>query len=191
MMQMTRLQSRIAALLMSGTVIVVLAWLIIFPLVGHYLVLGQSVEDKRSQVIRFRNLAANHDQLTSRLVQLKRRSSAKVFYVTGATPALASANMQQHLKQIIGSVGGERISTQLLPQSTKDTPLAAVLQVHLRADVSTLLQILYRLENGQPMFFLDDLTIKARPLRSAAQAAQPANILDVRFNLTGYLQEAL
>jgi general secretion pathway protein M len=190
MRRLTRLQSRIGALTVFISAASLLAWLIIYPLISEYRALGTSIEEKQFQAVQYQRLAANHDQLKSQLAQLRQRSRAKVFYVTGETPALASANMQQHLKRIIDGVGGELISTQLLPGDDSDKLSVAGLQVHLRADISTLVQILYRLENGQPMFFLNDVSINARPLRSAAGSKLSADTLDVHFSLTGYLEEA-
>lgn len=189
MRRMTRLQSRIGALTVLVAAASLLAWIAIYPLVSQYGTLGASITEKGFQVVRYQSLAANHDLLKKQLAKLKQRSRAKVLYVKGETPALASANMQRHLKRAIDSAGGDLISTQLLAQDGSDKPAKVGLQVHMKADISILLKVLYRLENGQPMFFLDDLTINARPLRSAARAKMSANTLDVRFNLIGYLQE--
>jgi general secretion pathway protein M len=190
MRRLTRLQSRIGALTVSIAVSSVLVGLVIYPLFGEYRALGASIEHKRSQFVQYQRLAANHDLLKTQLTQLKQRSRAKVYYVTGETPALASANMQQHLKRLIDGAGGELISTQLLAHEGSEKDSAAGLQVHMRTDISALLKILFRLENGQPTFFLDNVSINARPLRSAARPAPSAMTLDVHFNLTGYLQEA-
>jgi general secretion pathway protein M len=191
MKSLTRAQSRVGALLVLGAAASLLILLIVYPLVGQYRAMGTAIDDKQIQIIRYQSLAANHEVLKTRLNQLKVQSRAAAHYVKGESAALASANMQQHLKRMLDRVGGELISTQRVGGRGNDNESATSLQVHMKADISTLLQVLYRLENTQPMFFVDDLSINGRPLRSTAQTKSAPVILDIRFNLTGYRQEAV
>ncbi len=189
MKRLTEMQSRSGALTVLGVAASLIVWLIFSPLIGQYRSMNATIADAQFQIARYQRLAANHDLLRNHLNQLKQRNRTKSYYVTGESAALASANMQQHLKRTLDNVGGELISTQLVVRNGSDSESAASLQVHMKADISTLLQVLYRLENAQPMFFLDQLAINARPLRSGAQPKPREVILDVRFNLTGYRQE--
>lgn len=191
MKQLTRMQSRVAALMLLGVALSLLARLIIYPVVGQYRSMGESIADTRFQLDRYQSLAANHDKLKNHLALLKRRNRTGEYYVSGESAALASANMQQYLKRTLDTVGGELISTQRVEHKGGDNESATSLQVHMKANLSTLLQVLYKLETAQPMFFLDDLAINARPLRATAQSKLAPVILDVRFNLTGYREETV
>lgn len=187
----TKMKSRIYAVAVAATFVILAASVIVLPLLNEYSELGKSISEQRLLFARYRQLAANHDDLRDQLVSIQRQAHSQAHYVTGDTPALASANMQRHLKQLIDSIGGELISTQLLGGDEDDLYASAALQIRMRADLETMMKLLYRLENGKPMFFLNELSINARPLRRAAQAADSAaGILDVHFTMTGYLPEA-
>ena len=191
MRRLTRMQSRSGALTVLVAAASLIVWLIFSPLIGQYRSMNAAIDDAQFQIFRYQRLAANHDLLRNHLSRLKQGNRTKNYYVTGESAALASANMQQHLKRTLDDVGGELISTQLVVLNGSDNESATSLRVHMKADISTLLQVLYGLENDQPMFFLDDFAINARPLRSGAQPRPTEVILDVRFNLTGFRQEAV
>jgi len=186
MIGLAAMKSRIAALGVLVLAVFLFGWLLVYPVVDRYRLMSDEIDDRRFQIARYRNLAASHDSLRRRLGQLKRENSAATRYVSGESAALASANMQQYLRSMLDSVGGELVSTQQVDRGTADSEIATSLQVHMKADLATLVQIFYRLENAQPMFFIDELVINARPLRSGAQPRPAAVVLDVRFRLTGY-----
>lgn len=183
-------RSRYAALALFGALIVCVFGFIVLPLVNEYSILASSVEQKRSTLARYRALAAQHETLRDRLGNVERQSRNRALYVAGTTAALASANMQKRLKSLVDRAGGELISTQQMGETADDLYPSAALRVRMRAEIEAMTKLLYQLEQGQPMFFLDDLSINARPLRSAAQADSMQGILDVSFTITGYLAEA-
>jgi len=189
MMVMSKLQSRYLALFLLLVATTAVLWLLCYPLVSLYVSQSVLIERKESQIVRYRQLAESQESLEQELALLKRRSPAAAYYVAGETPALASARMQQYLKQIVERNGGELTSTQILTRDDGDESNSTSLKVRLTADLNASWQILYALESGRPMLFLDNLVISARPVRGRAAKGAPEISLDLNFDMTGYLRE--
>jgi general secretion pathway protein M len=188
-MTMSKLQSRYAALFLLVMTVALAIGLLLYPLISLYGSQTTALERAQNQVVRYQQLADGQNSLQQELAQLKRRSPAAAYYVAGETPALASAKMQQYLKQIVERNGGELISTQILEQDESSVGKQTSLKVNLRANMNTSPQILYSLESGRPLLFLDNLVISARRVRGTTAGAAPQVSLDMSFELTGFIQE--
>jgi len=189
MIELTKMQSRITALALLFLAMGLALWLLFYPLVSIHVAQAQEIQRKENQISRYQQLADSQEALQSELALLRRRNPAATYYVAGETPALASAKMQQYLKQIVERNGGELISTQITTTDEEADAASSILKVHLRADIDATAQIVYLLESGRPLLFIDDLSISARRVRGAAAGAPPVIALDLSFELTGYLQE--
>ena len=181
--------SRYTALVLLVLVLIAVLAAFNFPIVSLYLSQATAIEEKHTQIARYQALADSQEALTQELAQLQRRNPAAAYYVQGETPALAAARMQQFVKQVVGQNGGELISTQILQQDDEESANSASLRVHLRTDMAASSRILYLLESGKPLLFLDNLTISARLARGKVSNVSPRVSLDMNFDVTGYLRE--
>ena len=188
MTALTPMQSRYLALGILVVVVSLAAAALCYPWVATYTAQAAELDHKERQIRVYRDLAANQNALQEELQQVQRRNPAAAYFVTGETPALASASMQQYVRQIIDQQGGELISTQVVEKGD-DTQGSTGLNVHLRADMSTSTRILYMLESGKPLLFIDNLTISARLVRGTSVGDAPRVSLDMNFDVTGYVGE--
>jgi len=189
MIELTKMQSRILAIALLFLVLGTALWLMVYPMVSVHAAQSSEIARKEVQIARFEKLAESQEALQGELASLRRRNPAATYYVAGDTPALASAKMQQYLKQVVERNGGELISTQIVNSDEESDAASSSLKVHLRADVDATAQIVYLLESGRPLLFIDDLSISARRVRGTTAGAPPIISLDLSFELTGYLQE--
>ena len=189
MIALSKLQSRYAALLILVMAAVIAVGSLCYPLVSLYSSQAAALQSKQSQVVRYRQLANGQNSLQQELAQLQRRSPAAAYFVAGETAALASARMQQYLKQIVERNGGELISTQILQPDESSAGNQTSLKVSLRTNMEKSPQILYALESGRPLLFIDNLVISARRVRGATAGAAPQVSLEMSFDLIGYVQE--
>lgn len=189
MTTMTPVQSRYLALglfvVVASVVIAVFSW----PWMATYSTQQAELEHKQKQIGIYRQLSASEGAMKQELTLLQRRNPTAAFYVAGETQALASARMQQYVKQIVDQQGGELISTQVVKKDDDGVGNKARLNVHLRSDMGSSSRILYMLESGKPLLFLDNLSISARLVRGTTVGAAPLVSLDMSFDVTGYLQE--
>lgn len=191
MMNPSKMQSRVAALALLLVTVVAGLWLMFYPVVSLHVAQAEEIERKERQLTRFHQLADSQEALQRELATLRRRNPAASYYVAGETPAIASANMQQYLKQVVERNGGELISTQILTADGDGAAQSSSLKVHLRGNIESSAQIVYLLESGRPLLFIDELSISARRVRGKTAGAPPEIALDLNFELTGYIKEGV
>ncbi len=153
--------------------------------------------EKRLQINR--DKAAGKDELMKQFDQLKRsRGVQQIGYLRGKTPALAAAEMQDHVKRIIEGNGGHLTSIQILQDQQRnekkgatDQPVRVAIKVQLSGSVETVQKVFYSLESGQPRVFVDNVYLRSRMGYMMNRPGQPQqDQLDMRFDLYGYLQPA-
>jgi len=185
-MNLSASQSRTLAIALLALVTVTVG-LIIF---GPVLVLHQSqageIETRAQELATYRRMAAGQAQFEQQLASLSQRNVSTDYQVKGTTPALASANMQKHLKNIVTRNGAEVISTQIVTSDDDVESNRVSLKVHLRADIRAAMVILHALESSRPMLFVDNLAISARPVRGRTPNDPPTVQLDLQFEIDGY-----
>jgi len=161
--------------------------LIVFgPPLALYRVQANSIDDSMHELATYRRLVGSKAELEQQLAALSRRSAASKYYVQGATPALASANIQKYLNNIVTRNGAEVISTQIIAAQSDADGNQVSLRVHMRADMDAAMAILHSVESGRPMLFVDDLAINARPVRGRTPEDPPSVQLDMQLELKGF-----
>lgn len=119
---------------------------------------------------------------------LERIEAANGFFLTSDKPALASAELQKRVKQVIEQNGGTVVSSQMLGEKGEQGAEQVVLRVQLRCNVEELQKVLYSLEAQAPILLLDTIMVGARPMGGITSARGAASLqqLDVRFDVTGF-----
>jgi general secretion pathway protein M len=187
-MVISKQQSRYAALFVLVVAVFLAIGLLCYPFVSLYSSQAAALARAQDQVARYQQLADGQDSLQKELALLKRRSPTAAYYVAGDTAALASAKMQQYLKQIVVRNGGELISTQIVTPDESNAGSQTSLKVRLRASMEKSPLILHALENGRPLLFLDNLVISSRQVRRTTAGAPTRVSLDMSFDLTGFIE---
>ncbi len=188
MKSLTDRQSRTLALgiLVGLAAIVILAMAL--PVAAAWRAKVDAVEELQFQIARLQKLASHQDELTARLQQARQRNPSTAYYVAGATPALAAANLQRYIRQVVDKNRGELISTQI--DTSTDDSSSTDLSVHIKCQMQDCFPILFGLETGKPMLFLDRMTITSRQIPARRPDQVPAVELDLRFTARSYLLES-
>ena len=82
-------------------------------------------------------------------------------FLTGANPAVASADLQEILKNLAKEQGVQMTSTKVLPPREAGLYLEVPVQVELTATLNQLVTLLYHLEHHKKLLFIPDLDINA------------------------------
>jgi type II secretory pathway component PulM len=82
-------------------------------------------------------------------------------FLSGANPAVASADLQEILKNLTKEQGVQMISAKVLPAREAGPYLEVPVQVQLTATIDQLLTLLYNLEHHKKLLFIPDLDINA------------------------------
>ena len=180
------LQQRSLAVAILIALLLIIYGLIISPIMARYQAANDQINSLSFQIAKYQAIAESRQQATLQLKQLQQQNARSGYLLKGRTPALLSANLQQHLKKLVARSGGELIRVQPLRHDNSQLPSIS-LRVQVRADVTQLLKQLYALENGQPLLTISQITVTANPVRKSSYAKKSViQPLDIRFQLTGY-----
>ncbi len=118
----------------------------------------------REQWVRLATLATSTDRLRRALDEQQRAFAAdEARLVSGATPALAASMLQGLLQRYAdeSAVQLDRVDVAGQPRPDKPGLLAIPVQLQGQGDIYGLVDFLYRLERGEKLLVLDDLTLNA------------------------------
>jgi general secretion pathway protein M len=161
----------------------------IVPLRQAYKGYDAAIAAAQQRLALQRRVAAGAAGLEPRLAQLERGYASDASYLKSTSRTLAAAELQGIVKRAILAGRGEVLSTQVVNEGGDNPGRAVTLAVKMRATIEQTVAILYRLETGQPLFFIDDLQLRTQVVRLRRPGAQPVDPpLDVQFELTGFLR---
>jgi len=183
---------------LTAVLLLAIALILVYLLCFHWFILshlayGEEISELESQLDRYRQVAAQKDQVEAQLEQLQNRRTESNLFLSEADFNEAAAAMSERLSQMLGSFADENcqiVSRQPVRARVVERFEKVTVNVRMRCDIENLMQMLYTLESGAPMIFAEELTvIKPRARRrNNQQAADDAQALDIRFNMSGYLR---
>jgi general secretion pathway protein M len=182
----------VGPLLVTLGVVVLVFAAVVWPWLEQNWEYDEEIANRVHQLGRFQALAATRPELERQLEQLRLESRNAAFYLKADTPALAGAELQNQVKQVVEAQGGKLTSTQILKVADEEGATRVSIRVRMTGDTETLLNVLYGLENGQPLLFLDNLSVRARRVstrRSRRAKTVQRDPLDINFDLSGYLSQ--
>lgn len=166
--------------------------LLVEPILIGYRETDQSIEEVSEQLARFQRLAAMRPVLAKQLEELTAQQGSGSYYLSGGTDALAAAVLQDRVSALVGAKGGSLRSIQPMSGIDEQGFRRITLRIQMTATIEALFEILYSLETGMPVLFIENLDIQSRFTRRRstlvnAQEAPDAPLLIVGFDLSGYM----
>jgi type II secretory pathway component PulM len=160
-----RLKPRERRVVLGGAIVSVAALAIVgvgLPFAHHWTARETAYAASRAQWVRLASLTASTDRLQHALDAQKRAFAADDDrLVTGSTPALAASTLQGLVQGYASasSVQLERIDVAGDPRPDKPGLLAIPVQLQARGDVYGLVSFLERLQHGDKLLVVDELTL--------------------------------
>lgn len=190
MARLGRVQRRVVAVALLIVVVTLVATLIVAPLWRAYSDNRSAIAQSREDIVRFSRLAADIDELEASLARLRESDPVAGFVLGQGSVPLAAADLQERLKTVVTASGGALTSTQVLPVDAAGPFRRITVNVRMAVSTAALQQVLHQLEAGLPYLVVDELVILARHARNrrARQGGQVQDLLDVRFNLSGFMR---
>ncbi|BCX82425.1 general secretion pathway protein M [Methylomarinovum caldicuralii] len=181
---------RVLAVLLLLLPLVLLYGLVIAPYLKILVDNRERIEDLRFQLQRLQRTAAKAPLWEQQLQALQQDPATRRHYLQGATPALASAELQKRLGEIVRAAGGELTSTQVL--GTKEEDGFTRISVRARFTVSSrqLQEILQEIEANPPYLLVDRLTVRPIRVRRDPKTRKfiPVDKLNVDLTVYGYMK---
>ena len=186
--------SRLLALALLAAVPVLAYLLVVEPVIAAYRDAGAAIAQGQRLLQSYRERAEQRPQLAQLLAEEEERAADVTGYLAAVDDALAAVELQDRMKAVVESAGGQLRSAQSLEVEPVDAVPGvrrAALKVRFTADIESLATILYELETGSPYLFVDALSIR-EPRRQRRRRDEPeaAPQLDVVVELYGYLRDA-
>jgi general secretion pathway protein M len=192
MLQPGSLLSRTLAIVLLAVALLGGYRLIVAPLLTAYQEGESSIEQAKTLLQRYRALAEQRPQLAKRLAEQQERAAAAAGYLEGPSDALAAAQLQDRVKSVVETAGGELRSTQILPAQPLEGDLGfrrTAVRVQIIVTIEGLAAALYELETGQPYLLIDDVTVRQERVRRRRRSEPKSEpMLDVNLELFGYLR---
>lgn len=185
--------SRLVAVLLF-----VIAVILVYLLCFHWFILrhldySEEIGGLAEQLGRYQSVAMQRDEFEQRLKALQNRKSDENLFLEGSDFNEAAAQMSERLGQMINMEAEgscQIVSRQPVRSRVEERFQRVTVNVRMRCGIDDLQKILYELETSVPMVIADEVTvIKPRARRrSRTQNASTDSILDIRFNMFGYLR---
>jgi general secretion pathway protein M len=192
MLQPGSVLSRTLAVALLGIALLGAYRLIIAPLLVAYRDGEARIEQAKELLQRYEALAQQRSLLADRLAEQQERAASAAGYLQGPSDALAAAQLQDRVKSVVQTAGGELRSTQILPAEPLEAGLGVrrtTLRVHFVVTIEGLETTLYELETGQPYLIIDEVTVRQERVRRRRNEPGEHPMLDVSFELFGYVRE--
>jgi general secretion pathway protein M len=193
--------SRPAACLLAWALALIVAGALVagvaLPWGQRTAVLDAEIAEREEQILRYRQLLAGLPALRAELEQERDKEEFKAFYYEAQTPALAGAQLQRELQDMVRAAGARLINTQFLPPAAEEQPPRVQIRAQLQGKTDALLEVLYRIEQARPFLFVDQLSVRASARRvvrrnprvrgrRAPVRGQPEGQLTIRLDVFGY-----
>ncbi|MDX1434509.1 MAG: type II secretion system protein GspM [Gammaproteobacteria bacterium] len=186
--RLTPLQRRAAALSLLVACVALVAAVVVAPIWRAYSDNRAAIAQMRGDIARFSRLAANMSELDQILTRLRERDPVSPYVLGQGSVPLAAAALQERVKAVVTASGGALTSTQVLPVDDAGPFRRITVNVRMAVSTAALQQVLHELEAGLPYLVVDELIILARQARNRRLQVPTQDLLDVRFNLSGFMR---
>ncbi|HFD11389.1 MAG TPA: hypothetical protein ENJ32_02800 [Crenotrichaceae bacterium] len=183
-------QRRWLAMSLLILVILVLMVTIIWPLIEQSHQNEERINNLTKRLQRYKQVAAGKTQVSEKLDALKAKQNQNNQFFKDQSYALASADLQQLVKDTINQVGGVVTSTQVISAKNEGQFAQVGIRVQLTATIAALKDILYKIESTRPILIVDSLRIRSskgkynRKLRKRVATDK----LTITLEVSGYMQ---
>lgn len=186
---------------LTAILLFVIALILLYLLLFHWFILrhieyGEEIAGLSSQLGRFERVAAQRGRYEVLLQELQDRRADESLFLEGDDFNEAAAGMSEQLNQMIRTQAEDTcqiVSRQPVRPRVEERFQRVTVNARMRCDIEDLAKILYSLETGIPMILAEELTVikpRARRSRRNGEEVQQQVLLDIRFNMSGYLREA-
>jgi general secretion pathway protein M len=161
---------------------------------ARHLEIAREMADLREQEARFRRIADERASVEARLAEVRRFEAGNPAFLAESDFDSAAAGLTQRLKQIVAEHARDAQSCQIIMNqysrpTEKELFERASIRVRLRCSLEEFAPILYDLESGSPMLFVDELQVWKQTGYRAPGSSQVTSYLDVQFTLSGYMRK--
>jgi len=152
----------------------------IIPAWQAYQDLSSEIEGSRSDLQRYQRIAAQLDTLRRQQQVLSGQQPLAAYLLKGKNSALAAADLQRHLQELVKKHGGRILSLRTLDRKLEGAFERIPLNTRFQANAEGLQQILYALETDRLYALVEQLNVSPVRARRKGQTGE----LDVQLTIS-------
>lgn len=175
--------------------------ILVYLLCFHWFILrhieySEEISGLSDQLGRFERIAAKRGEYEASLAELQGRRADTSLFLEGDDFNEAAAGMSEQLNQMIRTQTEDTcqiVSRQPVRPRIEERFQRVTVNARMRCGIEDLTKIIYSLETGVPMILAEELTVikpRTRRRTSGGQPVPESTLLDIRFNMSGYLRDA-
>jgi general secretion pathway protein M len=180
---------------MTAIPLFVIVLIVVYLLCFHWFILrhveySDEIGTLREQLGRFNRVAAMRESYETRLRDLQTNRSDQNLFLEESGFNEAAAAMSQRLGEAVDARADnscEIVSRQPVRPRVQERYEKVTVNVRMRCGIDDVMSILHWLESSVPLIIVEEMTIVKPRVRSRRGEAQDSGLLDVRFNMSGYL----
>jgi general secretion pathway protein M len=180
--------SRFLAGMLLLLIVLTVAVGVVMPIIDGLAGAELANQEYRLALARSRVLDQELKNLKDELTEIRQIQASQSGFLEGANESLATAQLQNRIKTIIETGGGELRSTQVLPVRDEGKFRRIIVRGQMATNTPAMQRIFYDIESASPYLILDNIDIRARPSPRAQENVPTDTMLDVRFDLYGYVR---
>ena len=188
--RLPQFQRRARAVMLLLLTVLVIVRLIAVPIWTTYQSNRDAIVQMEDTIARYSNLSTQVDALRSAVGELQQADELGRFVLAQESEPLAAAALQERVKSVVTRSGGTLSSTQVLPTDAEQGFKRVIVNVRMAVSIDALQRVLYELEKDLPYLLADEIVILSRGARKRRRTTQPVDLLEVRFNLYGFMRDA-
>jgi len=185
---------RLVAVLLLLLLIAGIDWFVEDIVLAKHRFYQLKIEQQQERLQRTNAMLAQRPQLEKSINNIKQNDTINAYYLNQASPTLAATDLQQRVKAAVERNGGELTSVQILPVTTEGAFSKVAIRAQMTGDTEVLQKTFHALESNPPALFIDNIQIRARPIRQRrrSRTEQPTTQirLTTQFELAGYMPRA-
>jgi len=156
------------------------------PLIDAYRSSADRLQQAQAQLAKLIQIAQSRKAIEGRLTEFRRSDTSDRYYLSGRTPSLAAAGLQNHLKAIIETSEGQLITSSDLPSANEEKLTKVATSLRLKAQTEGLREILHAIETQLPLVFIDKLSVRGLSFYSPRTTPNTEPMLDIQLDLSGF-----
>ncbi len=189
-LQKNNQNERLLAVGLLLAVVSFISFVIILPLVNQGLALHDEKNTLGFRLEQYERILSRKQSVIDEMETLKSQIAEQNYLSTQNTTALASAELQEMIKQAIIESGGQLSSTQGLPVVTKNNFQRIPINVRMTGNSDVLRAVLHKIETTTPLVVIEQIDI--RPMRGVRNKVthqiDPSNELSVNFQAISFMK---
>lgn len=171
-------------------VVLLVGLIVVVPIISKGLELHEAKENLAFNLKKYEQILAGKESVVANIEAIKQQHQEQGYFNDQGTSSLASAQMQEFIKQTIVQAGGQLSSTQVLPPTAKDKFNRITVSVRMTGNIGVLREVLYKLETATPLIVIDQIDI--RPMRNirnrVTRKIEASNGLNINFQAIGFMR---